>query len=143
MNGETRSPTTGMCIDSSTSRVVWKSRIRSSTEARGSFGVIAKVTVSATSAASARAFGPVTAIATRVRGCWPSGAPSRSRSAMTVWRTNSSRSPGDGTGSPRSRSSSSMPGRPAPMPISKRPWVSKVRECASHAVSHGARNGEA
>ena len=66
MNGETVSPTTGMCIESSTSRLVWKSRTRCTTAARGSSGAMAKVTVSAISAASARAFGPITAIATGV-----------------------------------------------------------------------------
>ena len=71
------------------------------------------------------------------------GPPSSSRSCVTASLTWLSRSPGDVTGRPRSRSSSSMPGRPTPIPISKRPAVNTVSECASHAVSHGARNAAA
>ena len=36
-----------------------------------------------------------------------------------------------------------MPGLPVPMPISKRPSVSTDSECASHAIIHGGRSGEA
>ena len=34
-----------------------------------------------------------------------------------------------------------MPGRPVPMPISKRPFVSTDSECASHAVIHARPHG--
>jgi hypothetical protein len=36
-----------------------------------------------------------------------------------------------------------MPGLPVPTPSSKRPSVSTDSECASHAVIHAGRSGEA
>ena len=110
----------------------------------GDFGTgfiwpVTKVTVSATSAASAWAFGPRTAITT---GVYRSG-PSSCRSAATVSRTRATRSPGATAGRPSSRSWSSSPGRPVPMPISKRPSLSTDSECASHAVVQAGRTGQA
>jgi hypothetical protein len=66
MNGATVSPITGTWSASSTSRMARKSRASRTTSGRGSPGNSAKVTVSATSTASAWAFGPRTAITTGV-----------------------------------------------------------------------------
>ena len=133
MNGAAVSPITATCCASSASRMARKSRTTRVVSTRSSPGITAKVTVSAMSAASARALGPRTANTT---GVCRSG-PSRSRSAVTVSRTWASRPLGGTTGSPSSLSSSSMPGLPVPIPISKRPSVSTDRECASHAVLPG------
>jgi len=66
MNGATVSPITDTCSASSTSRTARKSRASRATSTRDSPGNCTKVTASATSAASAWAFGPRTAMATGV-----------------------------------------------------------------------------
>ena len=70
MNGATASPTTDTWSASSTSRTARKSAAIRMISARESPGIAAKVTVSASSTASAQAFGPRTAISYRGMEVW-------------------------------------------------------------------------
>src|SRR6266852_4343965 len=71
MNGDTASPTTGTWSASSKSRIARNSAAIRMIPARESSGIVMNVPVSARSTASARAFGPRTAITT---GVWKSDA---------------------------------------------------------------------
>ena len=71
VNGDTASPTTGTWSASSKSRIARNSAAIRMIPARESSGIVMNVPVSARSTASARAFGPRTAITT---GVWKSDA---------------------------------------------------------------------
>ena len=97
--------------------------------------------------------GPALAVAAALAdlrvGTWVYASPLRPP-WMTAWEAHSLSvltdgrfEMGVGTGRPSSRSSSSIPGRPVPMPISKRPSVSTDSECASHAMFQAGRSGAA
>ena len=138
MNGATVSPITGTWSASSTSRMARKSRASRATSTRGSSGICDEgdriCDLGRQRLGLRTAYGHHHRRVTG-RGRRDLAAPRRSHVPGPAARL------GGTTGSPSSRSWSSIPGLPVPTPISKRPSVSTESECASHAVIQAGRTG--